>query len=580
MDRSPPNLSTKALASENPQETPRTSAVRELMRLLVKTQKAHRLYDARNAVAERLESELFERLGRFVTDEGEIHLVVQESQLRSEDEVVYESSDRNDSLAFLLYRDGIRRLSFGAGLELEELRAFLSCLNRVALLSNDQDDLVTLLWEQDFHAIRYFAIEELSENESYPRLQDQLATSAGREGSGGEPGEAVSLDLEQPVSTVPVEACRLEAIEIEALQQELASEEKAPFRQNVSELALELVLLETDEAAQAEIGRNLLDIVERLIADGDLFELAGIHEHVDGLATMVFRAEAGIQKLASDLTRALSEPKRIEAILEMVESVHAPKPDTLTAFLVRLGPSTGASLLPWMGRFSSPAYRRAVTSALLFFEGGGLSILDTALPLGGPPEDPKDRMRHRQFVREAVHAISRHGASEALPRLERLLKATDPETRRESFVAATRYGEEGVLTLCLERVADGDSEVRQVALDTLVRRGRPELGLLILERSLANPRFREHSLNEKRRLFAAVAKITGEAALDPFRRLLLAKEDRWFASQKDRQFAEAAAHGIRVVGTPGARRILEECAQNGPRLARAACARELEGGKH
>jgi hypothetical protein len=574
-------LSTKALASENAPETPRTSSIRELVRLLVKTQKAQRLYDARNAVSERLESELFDRLSRFVSEEGEIHLVVLESQLRSDDEVVYESADRNDSLAFLLYRDGIRRLSFGPGLEPEELRAFLSCLNRVALLSNDQDDLVTLLWEQDFHAIRYFAIEDLSENDAYPRLQEQLAAAegTGSEGGEGSPGESVSLDLEQPVSTVPVEACRLVAAEIEALQQELEAEEKAPFRQNVSELALELVLLETDETAQAEITRNLLDIVDRLIADGDLFELTGIHEHVDGLASMVFPAERGIQRLCSELTRALSEPKRIETLLERVESVHAPKPDTLTGFLVRLGPSTGANLLPWMGRFSSAAYRRAVTSAILFFPDGGLAALDGSLPLSGPPVDPRERLRHRQFVREVVYALSRHPANAALPRLERLSKATDAETRRESFVAASRYTEDRVQDLCLERMADGDPEIRQASLDTLVRRGSPELGLSILERSLADPHFGERSLNEKRRLFAAVAKIAGAAALDGFRHLLLSKEDRWFASQKDRQFAEAVAHGIRVVSTPEAWRVLEDCAQSGPRLVRAACAKELEGGR-
>lgn len=571
-------MSTKALASESSPETPRTSSVKELIRLLVKSQKAQRLYDAGNAVAERLETELFERLSGFVAEQGEIHLVVQEAQLLSDDDVVYESSDRNDSLAFLLYRDGIRRLSFGPGLELEELRAFLGCLNRVALLSNDQDDLVTLLWEQDFHAIRYFAIEELSENNAYPRLEEQLATAeGGGEGGGGSPGQSVSLDLEQPVSTVPVEACRLEATEIEALQRELEDEERTPFRQNVSELALELVLLETDEAAQSEIGRNLLDIADRLIADGDLIELAGIHEHVDGLATMVFRQEAGIVRLSRDLTRALAEPKRIEAILEMVESVLAPKPDTLTRFLVRLGPSASASIVAWMGRFSSAAYRRAVTSALLFFEDGGLSALDAALPLAGPPADPRERLRHRQFVREVIHALSRHPASEALPRLERLLRATDAETRRESFVAASRYSEERAQQLCLERIADGDPEIRQVALDTLVRRGVPELGVVILERSLADPLFGERSVNEKRRLFAAIAKIAVEAALEPFRQLLLAKEDRWFASQKDRQLAEAVAHGIRLVATERARRILEDGCQNGPRLARAACGRELEG---
>jgi hypothetical protein len=561
-------------------EVRKVGFVREVVRLLVKTQKAQRLYDSKNAVAERLELDLYERLSALVSEEGEVQLVVLESQLRCEDQVVFESPDRTDSLAFLLYRDGIRRLSFSPGLELQELRAFLRCLNRVALLTNDQDDLVTLLWEQDFHSIRYFAIEELARSESYPRLSDQLRTGESQEaGSTGSPAEAVSLDLKQPVSTVPVEACRLESGEIEAMQQELLVEERAPFRQIVSELALELVLLEDGEAEQGEILEEVVEIADRLIADGDVAELVGMHEHIEGLATMIFREAASAQNLSSELTRSLVEPERFEKLMERVEMVHAPRPEALTTFLARLGSSASTLLLPWMGRFSSPPYRRAVTGALLFLESGGLGILREGLPLGPPPVEPQERLRHRQLVREVVHALSRHSSEEALPLLTQLLSSPDPETRRESFLAASRCPEERVLSLCLERLMDSDSEVRTTALDTLVKKGRADLGLQILERSLASERFERLALLEKRRLFAAVAKLSGESALDSFQKQLNAREDHWFQKQKDREFFEAVAHAVRMVGGPRAKRILEDGSQSGPKLARAACLNELEVGR-
>jgi hypothetical protein len=573
----------KAELSEQDAESRNVGFVRELVRLLVKTQKAQRLYDSKNAVAERLELDLYERMSTFVSEEGEVQLVVLESQLRCEDAVVFESPDRTDSLAFLLYRDGIRRLSFSPGLELQELRAFLRCLNRVALLTNDQDDLVTLLWEQDFHSIRYFAIEELARSESYPHLSDQLVTGESPEGSSdgaaGSPAEAVSLDLKQPVSTVPVEACRLESGEIEAMQKELLVEERAPFRQLVSELALELILLEDGEDEQGEISEEIVEIVDRLIADGDVAEVVGMHEHIEGLATMIFAGATSAQKLSSELTQALAEPERFERLMERVEVVHAPRPEALTVFLARLGSSASSLLLPWMRRFSSPPYRRAVTGALLYLPNGGLGILREGLPLGPPPVEPQERLRHRQLVREVVHALSRHSSGEALPHLTELLSSPDPETRRESFLAASRYAEEGVLSLCLERLVDSDPEVRTTALDTLVKRGRADLGLQILERSLASERFERLALPEKRRLFAAVAKLSGESALDSFQKLLNAREDHWFAKQKDREFVEAVAHGIRMVGGPRAKRILEDGSRGGPKLARAACLKELGVGR-
>jgi hypothetical protein len=563
----------KVELSERVAESRKVAGVRELLRLLVKTQKAQRLYDSKNAVAERLELDLYERLAAFVSEEGEVQLSVLESQLQCDGAVVFESGDRADSLAFLLYRDGIRLLSFGPGLELHELRSFLRCLNRVAVFTNDQDDLVTLLWEQDFHSIRYYAIEELARNEAFPRLSEQLAS--GDSGAPGPRAERVTLDLKQPVSTVPVEACRLESAEIEALQKELSIEERAPFRQLVSELALELILLEEGDAAQDEIISEIVEIADRLIADGDVLELIGLHEHVEGLTVMILPRERPAVRLTSELTRALTEPARFEQLMERLETTHTVKPETLTVFLARLGSAAAPLLLPWMGRFSSPPYRRAVTAALLYLEDGGLAVLSEDLPLGPPPVETSERLRHRQLVREVVYALSRHGSAESLPLLTGLLSSPDAETRRESFLAVTRYPEEGVLTLCLDRLLDLDPEVRVVALDVLVKRGQADEGLRILDRSLSSERFEKLSLLEKRRLFAAVAKLAGENALDPFVKLLNAREDHWFQKQRDREFAEAVAHGIRMVGGARARRVLEEGSERGTRIARAACLKEL-----
>ncbi len=553
-------------------ENRKTGGVREILRLLVKAQKAQRLYDAKNAVAERLELDLYGRLSAFVTEEGEVRLTVLESQLQCDGKVVFESADRTDSLPFLLYRDGIRLLSFSPGLELPELSAFLRCLNRVAVFTNDQDDLVTLLWEQDFHSIRYFAIEELARNESFPRLSEQLAT--GEDGASGHPPEKVTLDLKQPVSTVPVEACRLESSEIDLLQKELSIEERAPFRQLVSELALELILLEDGESAQGEIVSQIVEIADRLIADGDVLELIGIHEHVEGLSGMIFPNERPAQRFASELTAALVEPERFERLMEQVETGHGVKPEALTAFLARLGSAAESLLLSWMGRFSSPPYRRAVTAAVLHLPDGGLAMLRAGLPLGPPPIEPSERLKHRQLVREVVHASSRQSSEQALPLLTELISSPDPQTRRESFLALSRYPEEGVLSLCLERLVDADPEVRVTALDVLVKRGAPELGLRILDR-IVTERFDRLALLEKRRLFSAIAKLAGESALDSFVKLLNAREDHWFQKQRDRDFAEAVAHGIGMVGGARATRILEESSAQGTKLARAACLKEL-----
>ena len=130
--------------------------------------------------------------------------------------------------------------------------------------------------------------------------------------------------------------------------------------------------------------------------------------------------------------------------------------------------------------------------------------------------------------------------------------ARDPETRRESFIAISRYPDEGVDRLLLDRLSDPDSEIRATALDTIVRRGKKELGETALKRMLGTSALAEQSLNEKRRFFAAAAKLCGDSVLAELQGQLTGKEERWFTSRKDKELAEAVAHGIRMIGTDDA----------------------------
>jgi hypothetical protein len=99
----------------------------------------------------------------------------------------------------------------------------------------------------------------------------------------------------------------------------------------------------------------------------------------------------------------------------------------------------------------------------------------------------------------------------------------------------------------------------------------------LLDHALKDPAFDERSLSEKRRLYAAVAKLGGDAALEWFAKGLQSRERRWFSSRKEREAAEAIVHGIRMIGTAEARTLLQDMANRGDRHVRSACLKELSG---
>jgi hypothetical protein len=559
----------KTLPKEQPEPSD-AHAIRELLQVLVKAQKARRLYEDKNAISDRLQAELFSKMSSHLDEAGSITLAIREFTILSGEDVVYESNDRNDSVAFLLFRDGIRRLSFHSGLEEKELHDFLRCLNRVALLSNEQDDLVTLFWEADFKSIKYYAIEELSSESEGPSLQEQLATGTieGREGAAA-PADAASLkDIEQPVAHLPVDACRLNDEDLNALHSELAKEEEEPFAPAVVELAIELALLETSEEESKNIADHLVAIVKRLLEEGELEAVTQTVEHLSGLTEMTFRDSASIGSMRTNLVQYLGSPEQLERFLGQVEAHRSLKPPRITSYLAQLGKEALTVTVPWMGRMTTAAHRRAVAEAILTNGQDTIAALDRYLP-------PNKKSLELPFVREILYVVTHLPPEHAFPTLERLLASTDAKTRQETTQVLGRFKERRAMELCLERLNDEDIEVRATALDTLVRFGTCELARPILEYTVLTEGFDERSLSEKRRIYAASAKLAGEDALKWFVNILQPDERRWFASRKEREGCEAIVHGIRMVGTQKAQRLLQKLADRGDRFVRAACLKEL-----
>jgi hypothetical protein len=71
---------------------------------------------------------------------------------------------KSESLAWQLYKDGMRVLTFKDGVQDEEIVRFLQTVNQVKLLPTDAaDDLRTVLWEQDYLHLTYrFTASDLS----------------------------------------------------------------------------------------------------------------------------------------------------------------------------------------------------------------------------------------------------------------------------------------------------------------------------------------------------------------------------------------------------------------------------------
>src|SRR5688572_26381632 len=163
---------------------------------LVRTIKASRTYPANNPTLHKFQVELESRTWSCLKEVGDITLIVQQFDLLYENYSVYHNADRNESLAFRFYGDGVREITFREGLEPHELRAFMDVLKRASESAQVQDDVVTLLWERDFRHIEYqfIPLEELTEESG----QVPYAPNADEIEGGGIPWPSRGLVDEEP----------------------------------------------------------------------------------------------------------------------------------------------------------------------------------------------------------------------------------------------------------------------------------------------------------------------------------------------------------------------------------------------
>ncbi|HEX6007303.1 MAG TPA: hypothetical protein VFY80_05040, partial [Burkholderiales bacterium] len=145
--------------------TPRE--VGEFFTALDKAVRARRLYAANNPAYKAFVANLRTNVTALWDGAHALTVVVDESGFRWHDET-FSPGEGREHLAFQFYKDGIRALTFLPGFE-QEIERFLDVVARARQIdSTSADDMVTLLWEQEFASLLYNYVDALVEGLEIP----------------------------------------------------------------------------------------------------------------------------------------------------------------------------------------------------------------------------------------------------------------------------------------------------------------------------------------------------------------------------------------------------------------------------
>ena len=102
----------------------------------------------------------YERITEFLDEYEKLTVTIEEFSFSYKGETVFQDEEKQNSLPFFFFKDGMRELSFHEGLDKRELKDFLALIKEESALSLEDSDIVNSLWAKDFAHIRYFAIDE------------------------------------------------------------------------------------------------------------------------------------------------------------------------------------------------------------------------------------------------------------------------------------------------------------------------------------------------------------------------------------------------------------------------------------
>ena len=554
--------------------------VRGLFIVLGKALRAFQLYDENNPVRKRFVTSLREAFEQLWQEVEGLNLAIEEDRILLVGEEVYQSSSRSDSLAFLLYKDGIRDVTFLPGVEGPEVDKILGVLQRAKMLkTTEAHDLLTMLWEEDLEFFSCRCVDQFTEGAVLPTaqaegeraglaqvLEAEAPTPQAAEDDAGQPAGATE-DTPPPPKIGQDFSPTLYALdpdEKEHLQRALASEMSRNLRHDV----LAALFDRLEEAGYPDRKSEILKIFRKLLPSllsrGAVGDAANILEELAAV-----RAEPEIldevrQRECDELLDDLSSTETVEELVRALQDGTIDVPvDVLGRLLRFLRAGALPVLLGAAEQEEIPGLKDTLRGAVHGIAKENpeavLALLENANPV---------------VTSGAVRLIGRMSMAEAAPKLAGLRVHPDADVRLALVETAQLLRDVSTTDTLIGALSDADRDVRVAAARALVTLGM-ETAAPALEALVTGKEIRQADLTEKIAIFESYGLLGGAGAADVLKELLNKKS--FFGRREPSEIRASAARALGKAGLPGAQEALRAAEKDADAIVRTAVRQALEG---
>jgi hypothetical protein len=531
----------------------KVKSTRALIQIFLQTLKGFRLYEANHPILSKFLDRMRKDFDHYFDEFDSFSLQIGEHHLYYRGEVVYESKDVKESLAFFFFKDGIRELRFFKGLEFKEIVDFLNIIRKGDLVNRLEDDLVTLLWEKDFSHIAFTTVDEFLEGRSslVPATEEDLKSGLEyrgywEEGIGeiGDERDAegdhvlVVESLKQVLAPSPgqslVQACQLSPDETEEIRQETQQEQQPEYIYLLVNNLIEILLHLGEDVDAYENMISYFDrLIESLLEQKKVGMAAAILKDLnDTMESMVLKDKQifAIRRILEDSSRSHS----IELLGNAMKGNGGVESDSIHQYLQFLTKQAVDPLCHLLGDLESGKWRKAVCDRL-----SELSQTDIQ-PLSKFLSD-----QNSFLVCHILYILGKIGHPSTLKYLGNLVVHKDLKVREETLQVINKFGEKGG-DLIQKFLKDPVPDIRGKASIILAKIAKGE-ALKPLTEIILSEDFYRRDYQEKASFFRALGE-TGSREVIPILKKI-AKKRRWFQKTKWDEMRLCATNTLRIMGT-------------------------------
>ncbi len=544
------------------------SQVAELIQAMAKALRAFQMYLPNNPIYQRAIQNVRAGLKPVWAATDELVLKVAETELIWEEQVVYRQINKNESIAWTLYKDGMRELTIYRGAEDEELPRFLESVNKARFMATDAgDDLLTLLWALEFENIKYHFVDFFAEGGG------ELPGPSGPAGGTGSAEDRKSLAAEEAAakakSVIDLEEIDstlyfLDEQEISYLAGELEEEYKRDVRGSALNVLFDLMETQPEGGVRDEVLGVLEQLFPNLLTSRDFQSAAGILRETKLLKDKAtnLRMEQ-VHRLDGFVVR-LSEGAVLGQLLQSLDEasglgLESHAADVLTA----LRATALEPLVSWLPNLSSEPLRKMIEQVVDKLASGNTAEVQRLL-----------RSPDSQALPGIVAICGRLQLHQAVPAFTEVIGHPDAAVRLAAVQTLGVLGTPGAMTLLERALDDADRQVRVAAVRAVGTRGYKG-ALKRIEGVVLGKSAKAMDLTEKMAFFEAFGAIAGANGLKALSGILL---QRGLLKMKEPPETRAcAAMALGRIKTPEARELLQKAAEDKDLVVRNAATRALRG---